>query len=250
MNTNNTISTKKISSKFNFLSKTILFSLAASLISIFFLTGCPLEITITSNGLHQDTTLCYINTTAEKPVLELVSSFDDSTSINDARIFDTLEIEKALLKCGYTEPEAKSFKPNSTSEQLSISATASNEKLPFIKKHFTKKQAVSSFDKLEITLSPEILQNLITSQNSIIQKYADLLMAPCFTGEELTESEYRDLVASLYGNEIANELLRGKIKIIMRDGAAKQQIDKLPYIEIPLIEILTLQKEKTYVISR
>lgn len=223
--------------------------LTLSFFSIFFFTGCPLEITITSNGLHQDSTFYYLNTTAEKPVLELVASFDDSADINKARIFDTLEIEKSLLKCGFTEPEAKSFKPNSTSEELSIQAVASNEKLPFIKKYFTKKQSVSSFNKLEIILSPEILQNLITSQNSIIQKYADLLMAPCFTGEELSEAEYKELVASLYGNEIAEELLRGKVKIIMRDGAVKQRIDQCPYIEIPLIEILTLQKEKTYVIE-
>ncbi len=74
-------------------------------------------------------------------------------------------------------------------------------------------------------------------------------MAPCFTGEELSETEYKELVASLYGNEIAEELLRGKVKIIMRDGAVKQRIDQLPYIEIPLIEILTLQKEKTYIIE-
>lgn len=217
--------------------------------SIFFFTGCPLEITITSNSLHQDSTSCYLNTTAEKPVLELVASFDDSADINNVRIFDTLEIEKSLLNCGFTAPEAKSFKPNSTSEKLSIQAAASNEKLPFIKKYFTKQQTISSFDRLEITLSPEILQNLITNQNSIIQKYADLLMAPCFTGEELSETEYKELVASLYGNEIAEELLRGKVKIIMRDGLTKQRIDQLPYIEIPLIEILTLQKEKTYIIE-
>lgn len=243
------LSVKNIFAKNLFKTETFHYFLTISLLSIFLFTGCPLEVTITSSNQNSHETSYTINTTAEKPVIELVTSFDNSTAPADARIFDSLEIEKSLLKCGFTEPKARAFKPDPSSEELTIEANASDEKFPFIKKYFTEKPS-SSFEKIEITLSPEILQKLITSQNSIIQKYADLLMAPCFTGEEISETEYRELVASLYGNKIADELLRGTVKIILCDGITRQKAEQCFILEIPLIEILTLQKEKTYVISR
>ena len=43
--------------------------------------------------------------------------------------------------------------------------------------------------------------------------YIDLLMAPAFTGETMTQAEYIDVVRSAYGKTIAAELLKSDFTI-------------------------------------
>ena len=71
-------------------------------------------------------------------------------------------------------------------------------------------------------------------------------MAPCFTNEILSKEEYKELVSSLYGSDIADELLAGEISISLKSNYSKQ---KTPSVKIPLIEILTLTGEKTFTLE-
>lgn len=221
---------------------TINLILAVSFFAIFFFTGCPLDISIETEPQNLSNKSIYtINTQADKPILELVNSFDKTEDDINSRIFDTLEIERSLMKHGFENVKASSYKTDINSETLSITTTVSDNTFPFVKKVIKN----GKISQTEITLSPEILQDLITKESSIVQKYADLLMAPCFTGEEISADEYKELVASLYGKQIADELTRGSITITQtQNGKSKASI------EIPLIEILTLQKEKTYIINK
>ena len=106
---------------------------------------------------------------------------------------------------GLTENRATLSKTTNAEETLNISFKSSDKKFRFIKIIRNNEDLAT---QMKITLSPEILQNLITNQNNVIQKYADLLMAPCFTGELMSKEEYIELVASLYGNEIAEKSFR------------------------------------------
>ena len=45
-----------------------------------------------------------------------------------------------------------------------------------------------------------------------LASYIDMLMAPAFTGEEMTDGEYIDLVATVYGKNVADELNDGEVK--------------------------------------
>ena len=158
-------------------------------------------------------------------------------------MFDTLEIERALFQMGLTENRATLSKTNNAEETLNINFKSSDNKFDFIK-IIRNNEGLAT--QMKITLSPEILQNLITNQNNVIQKYADLLMAPCFTGELMSKEEYIELVASLYGNEIAEEITSGSIKIFLKNSRAK----KIPEaFSIPLIDILTLTEEKTFTVN-
>ncbi|MGN0739501.1 MAG: hypothetical protein ACI4LX_04955 [Treponema sp.] len=211
--------------------------------SLALFTGCPVAVTLSEN---QDGTLLYeFKTSADEKFTNLILSFDENSQKDKTalHIFDTLEIENALLQTGFSKANAITQKTNSAGEALFVNAVAKSDKFSFIK---TKAGSDGKLKKVELTLSPEILQELITNQNSIIQKYADLLMAPCFTDEVLSKEEYRELVASLYGSEIADELLAGEISISLKSSLSKQ---KMPSVKISLIEILTLTGEKTFTLE-
>lgn len=221
-------------------------SYTSIILSILFFTGCPVSINVTALENNQ---LSYnFSTTAGKATNELISSFDNSNASNDnnnvnSTMFDTLEIERALFQMGLTENRATLSKTTNAEETLNISFKSSDNKFGFIK-IIRNNEGLAT--QMKITLSPEILQNLITNQNNVIQKYADLLMAPCFTGELMSKEEYIELVASLYGNEIAEEITSGSIKIFLKNSRAK----KIPEaFSIPLIDILTLTEEKTFTVN-
>ena len=65
---------------------------------------------------------------------------------------------------------------------------------------------------LSVTLKPEYIQHLLTYLPEDNTGYADLLMAPLFTGEEMDEEEYVDTVAVVYGRKLANEAKTFKFK--------------------------------------
>ncbi len=107
-------------------------------------------------------------------------------------------------------------------------------------------------DTLSITLSPETLQTLVASLGTEMEGYAALFMAPVFTGEPMSKEEYVWLVASVYGEGVAQELEQGALVMTLRtpDGKSVQK-SSLPNgaevagskaaVRIPLAELLTLK---------
>ena len=63
----------------------------------------------------------------------------------------------------------------------------------------------SGSKKFSVKLTPEFIQHLLTYLPEDNTGYADLLMAPLFTGEEMDEEEYVDTVAVVYGRKLADE---------------------------------------------
>ncbi|MCQ2601730.1 MAG: hypothetical protein MJ184_10265 [Treponema sp.] len=221
-------------------------SFTSIIFSTVFFTGCPVSINVTALENNQ---LSYnFSTTAGKATNELISSFDNSNSSKNSNnvnstMFDTLEIERALFQMGFTGSKATTSKTNGKEETLNINFQCSDKKFDFIK-IIRNKEGLAT--QMKISLSPEILQDLITNQNNVIQKYADLLMAPCFTGDTMSKEEYIELVASLYGNEIAEEITSGSIRILLKNSRTKKMPEAF---SIPLIDILTLTEEKTFTVN-
>lgn len=205
-------------------------------------SGCPLSITVTASETQQ---LNFnFSTKAGKPVYDLISCFDGTSSSDtfNGTIFDTIEIERALFQMGMTGSKAVT-KKYEDHENLEIHFNCNESKFDLIK---IERNQNGIATKMKITLSPQNLQKLITSQDNVIQKYADLLMAPCFTGDEMSKDEYKELVASLYGNELAEELTSGSLEIKLKNARAKKMTTG---ISIPLIDILTLTEEKTFTVD-
>ena len=64
---------------------------------------------------------------------------------------------------------------------------------------FTKNE-----NSFEISINPENLIDILETLPDVTD-YLDLLMAPVYTGEELTEQEYLELFASVYGESFAKD---------------------------------------------
>lgn len=195
-----------------------------------FFTGCPLSIQI--KDLKNQNMKISFSSQIGIEIYELLNSFDASTSSEQKQIFNSEEIQKDLLKNGYSNVNVQVTKPNSQTENLYVDFTINKEKISFLK------NSNSSNNKTVLTLTPAILQELITNQNSIIQQYADLLMAPVFTNEQLSKTEYTDLLKSVYGEKIINEILKSKLTLTVLDSNNQKKSTS-----ILLIDILTLTTE-------
>lgn len=113
---------------------------------------------------------------------------------------------------------------------------------------FMKKQ-----DSFEISINPD---NLIEVLETIpeITDYLDLLMAPVYTGEEITEQDYLELFATVYGESFAKDFentnfvvkinVLDKIKNIetAKDNIASVNFEgNVANIKIPLYKLLCNQ---------
>ncbi len=61
-------------------------------------------------------------------------------------------------------------------------------------------------NSLTLIFSPETIQGIVSSLPEETRELFDLLMAPVLTGEEMSRKEYVDLVGSVYGEELADEI--------------------------------------------
>ncbi len=69
--------------------------------------------------------------------------------------------------------------------------------------------------KLVLTISPKVLQQVMAIMPLETAEYLDLLSAPILTGEQLSASEYTDLISIIYGDSVAKELKAAKVKILV-----------------------------------
>ncbi len=65
---------------------------------------------------------------------------------------------------------------------------------------------VTDTGTLSFRLSPETAQYIVSLLPEETASYTELFMAPLFTGETMPPAEYEDLVAAVYGNQLAMEL--------------------------------------------
>lgn len=227
----------------NALKKKSFFATMCACTALMFFTGCPVSVVISPDS---DTSILYeFQTTAGSAVcgMFLSDSENKTDAAQDSLLFDTLEIEKSLLHTGFSSASATTQKNKLNQEILTIRAAANKSEFSFLNLTTDSSGAVK---KISLTLSPEILQTVVSNQNSIIQKYTDLLMAPCFTNEVLSKEEYTADLSSLYGNNVARELLEGAISIAVKNKNTSQ---KKTVLTIPLIDILTLAGEKTFTVE-
>lgn len=77
---------------------------------------------------------------------------------------------------------------------------------------------------LTVTLSRETVHEALTGMPASMNDYIDLLMAPAFTGETLTQAEYIDVVRSAYGKTIADELLKSDFTLAVHCPSSVKQL--------------------------
>lgn len=76
--------------------------------------------------------------------------------------------------------------------------------------------------KLVLTISPDVLRQVMGIVPAETAEYMDLLSAPILTGEAMTAVEYADLIAVIYGDSVAKELRQATVRILVTAPAEVQ----------------------------
>jgi hypothetical protein len=169
-------------------------------------------------------------------LVEVMKSLSEAGS---GPLFDTRSITEQLQKAGIQT--AKVSSPSDSA--LTVSASlAAGSKDPVSAVGFLSGSAHS----LTLTLSPEKLSALYTAMPETVQSYIDLFMAPVFGGTVMTAEDYVNLVASVYGQPVGDEVAAAQIRITLY-GPAGSGIRKT--VTVPLTDILTASKPLVYSVT-
>jgi len=172
-----------------------------------FITGCSpvVKINITTLANDDKMTVDFASNTGETVADVFYSTTNASPEMTRA---DEKLMADGLTKAGFT---VKSCTGYGVSINCETGPDSINKILPDLPGMFSlaEKSGKKSFS---VTLNPEYIQYLLTYLPEESTGYADLLMAPLFTGEEMDEEEYVDTVAVVYGRKLANEAVTFKFK--------------------------------------
>ena len=80
---------------------------------------------------------------------------------------------------------------------------------------------------ISVDLSYENLKKFYDNADEQLQSDLDLLLAPVFNDEKMSETEYLETVAAFYGDKMADELAESFIKLIIINADGKKQVQKI-----------------------
>ena len=144
----------------------------------------------------------------------------DSTSV----IFDTKEIEYEMGSHGFSKVKAVSKKGT----DLTVSMTDKNKKSAM----FTSGVINVENGKLTASLSPQTLIKFYKTADSQTVQFLDMLLAPIFNDEQMSQEEYLEILAAFYGEEIAEEMKTSKFKITLKNPDGTQTIQTVPFVKL------------------
>jgi len=144
-------------------------------------------------------------------------------------VFDTNQIEYELGKNGFTNVRASS--KNGTDLNILMQDKTKQSSL--------YKSQVLNTDKgvLTASLSAKKLLDFYNSSDEEIVSFLDLLLAPVFNEEVLSENEYIETIAAFYGQAAADEIAESNFKITLVNPDGKSSIHI-----IPMVKLLTLNE--------
>ena len=201
--------------------KTRFFIITAALFTELCFTGCTsdIELELKKNG-NVDVSF---NGTAGKAFAALINtavSGDASSPV----VFDTKEIEYEMSGNGFSNVKAVS--KNGTS--LSVTMTDKDGKSAL----FTSGVISIENNKLNACLSPKELVAFYNSTDSQTTMFLDMLLSPVLNDELMTEEEYLELLASFYGEDIAQEIKEGTFRITLKNPDGTKVIKAIPFVKL------------------
>ena len=110
--------------------------------------------------------------------------------------------------------------------------------------------------RLAIRLDRSIAPQVISQISPEAEDYLSALMAPVVTGESLSRVQYLQLVRSIYGGPLADEIAASRINAVITvpgtirsaRGAASHSGREARY-SIPLVDLLVLEQPQEYEIT-
>ena len=156
--------------------------------------------------------------------LQFMMSQDGEISDLEQKDFENSEFDNQALK--------ESLE-NSGFENVQI-VSGKLKKLIFKMEDKSKKSALFMTNLLKmqngtisVDLSYENLKKFYDNADEQLQSDLDLLLAPVFNDERMSETEYLETVAAFYGDKIADELAESFIKLVIINADGKKQVQKI-----------------------
>jgi hypothetical protein len=106
--------------------------------------------------------------------------------------------------------------------------------------------------RLTVTLDRNAGPRIIALLSAEVSDYLSVLMAPVVTGEKLSKGEYLDLVASVYGRAVADEIAASRIYAGVDFPGRLQSVrggtfsGRRAEFTVPLIDLLVLETPLEY----
>lgn len=153
----------------------------------------------------------------------------DPSASSQNLVFKTDEIEYEMTQNGFSNVKAVS----KNGRGLSVSMTDKNGKSAL----FSSGVVSTKNGKLSIVLDRTKLVSFYNQADSQTAMFLDMLLAPVFNDEKMSEEEYLDTIAAFYGQEIADEIGAADFRITLKNTDGTQSIQK-----IRITKLLTLDE--------
>ena len=164
-----------------------------------------------------------------KTIKSFLANNSEEVAANNNFIIDTTQIKDFLISSGFLDVQVS----NQLGSNVDIKMTVPKDKT-FI---FDSKLVFSNSSTFGIELSPKTLQAFYANADEQIISILDILLSPAFYGEEISEPEYIETIAALYGNDVATEMDNSTIFITL-----KNKNGKVVKKSLPLKTLLTLKQ--------
>lgn len=143
---------------------------------------------------------------------------------SDKVIFNTKDIEYEMAGNGFSNIKAVS----NNGTDLSVTMTDKNGKSAL----FTSGVVSARDGKLSATLSPQSLKKFYDSADSQTVMFLDMLLSPVFNDEIMTQEEYLEVLASFYGDEIADEIKDSSFRITLKNADGTKTVQTLNFAKL------------------
>lgn len=197
---------------------------------VFNLMSCSAEFSVAAK---KDGTDFAVKTSFDSTFLD---SFKELVGIDKSQsLFDENDFSQILKILNFTDISSAKDSENKFSSKGFLSSIEM-QKLGFIK---------LTENSISITLGPKEFEKIYENLDENSKSYFDMLIIPALIGEKMTFSEYKEILASMYGKKFADEITEGKISIKLCSPDRK----KTEIHTEKIGEILSLSEEKVWSLS-
>lgn len=195
---------------------------------ILFLTSCKSQIKIT---FSKNACTVKYSTKLGKALFDTFYAFAGETE--SERIFDTEQFKQIFSEGGLKNVSAES----KVIDEISIQGDIDGNNGDFISGSSIIKSS-NNGKNVEIEFSRNNLLKMYDNMPSIMRSYIDLFMAPVFTEEEMSNEEYLELISSVYGQILAEEIKTSTVDfiVVLSDGKTKQ-------FSLELIDLINIKTD-------
>lgn len=195
---------------------------------ILFLTSCKSQIKIT---FSKNACTVKYSTKLGKALFDTFYAFAGETE--SEKIFDTEQFKQIFSEGGLKNVSAES----KVIDEISIQGDIDGNNGDFISGSSIIKSS-NNGKNVEIEFTRNNLLKMYDNMPSIMRSYIDLFMAPVFTEEEMSNEEYLELISSVYGQILADEIKTSTIDfiVVLSDGKTKQ-------FSLELIDLINIKTD-------